>query len=126
LNEGASRKSAGRLGRKTERGRKPETSWKAGRKDRPAAQVAGWCQGRAGRLAEDASRRLAGRRAVGKVANASWRLTRGQVEESDSRQGSVMELEGTAGDRQLTQVGGRLEGETERLIAGANRRLAGG
>jgi len=35
-------------------------------------------------------------------------------------------LEGRAGERQPTRVGGRLEGEAERWIAGANRRLAAG
>jgi hypothetical protein len=79
LVEGASRRAAGRLGRKTGRGRKPGISWKA-----------------AGRTAGDASRMLIGRQspkvdrrrksmidrkglAERSAANASWRPARRQV-----------------------------------------------
>lgn len=91
LNKGASRRSAGRLDRKVERRREPESSWKiepeddlkaqAGEKsdgrldDRQAAQVACRSESWARRQAGDASQRSAGRQVTGLIANASWRLT---------------------------------------------------
>jgi len=79
-----------RRDRKVERRRKLEVNRKVGLEDgskaqagdelegrpedRQAAQVAGRCEGWAGRLAGDASRRLAGRQAEGLAANASWRV----------------------------------------------------
>jgi len=105
LDEGASRRTAGRLGRKIDRRRKPMIGWKA-----------------AGRTAGGASRRLIGRRSrkVGSetqvdgrpdgqarrlIANASWRSNEGQVK-----------------DLTLMRVEGRVEGKAGRWITGASRR----